>query len=804
MTFQKLGLSSFLLLCSLTLAQAQIRINEILHNPPGTDNGQEFYELQGPANASLNGLTFLVLEGDASVTGIIKQAISLNGQSIGSNGLFLHRDGTQILLPAPDAGTSVYVADFAPDIENGYNTFALVSGFTGAVGQDIDADNDGILDIQPWTTLLDAVGMPGNPSLNGFLYGTSLGAVDIPVSSFVPMFAARVNSTWVMGTLTTPGTTGPYTVNPNAWDQTGTVFQYNALCPATLTPGTANPTGGITAAETIANACDGQNNGSVSLAVSGAVAPYTYLWDNGATNAAISGLAPDTFNVTITDANGCTSTEQYIVDTLASPSISVTAPGSVCVGSSAALSVSGAVSYIWSNGSTMSSINPTVNTASTFTVTGTDANGCSASASANVGVNLNPTIAISGTNAICAGGSTSLTVSGTAAFLWSEGSTTATISVSPASTTTYTVSATGANGCTSTSSSTVTVNQLPAVSISGNSNLCAGASTTLTATGGDTYVWSNGDNTASITVTPSSSSTYTVTATSASGCTATNTQNVVVNALPTPTISGNLAVCQGGSTTLTASGNGSFVWSNGQTNASITVSPTSPSTFSVTATGSNGCTASTSANLTILNGATSTTDAVICQNDTYLFGGNTYSDAGTYNLTLTAANGCDSVATLNLTVNALPSATIVLNGNDLSTSTTYASYQWYFNGVEINGATNQTYTPTQNGNYSVEVLEASTACTGISADFNVTFIGTDAVQAQTFRLFPNPSRGQLNIQSTESLNRVDIYNIEGQLLQSVSGNNITEFTLDGAAGVYTLRLFAQNGQVQVAKVVKVD
>ncbi|TDO25890.1 beta strand repeat-containing protein, partial [Sediminibacterium goheungense] len=156
-----------------------------------------------------------------------------------------------------------------------------------------------------------------------------------------------------------------------------------------------------------------------------------------------------------------------------------------------------------------------------------------------VTVNAAPTAAISanGPTTFCAGGSVTLTATGGASYLWSNGSTTSSITVSAAGT--YSVVATSAEGCSSASvSSSVTVNPVPtaAISADGPTTFCAGGSVTLTATGGASYLWSNGATTSSITV--SSGGVYSVVATSAEGCSSASvSSSVTVNPVPTAAIS---------------------------------------------------------------------------------------------------------------------------------------------------------------------------------------------------------------------------------------------------------------------------
>src|SRR5206468_321964 len=158
------------------------------------------------------------------------------------------------------------------------------------------------------------------------------------------------------------------------------------------------------------------------------------------------------------------------------------------------------------------------------------------------------------------------------------------ITVTPTVTTIYTVTVTDANGCTSSCSTTVTVNPAPTCSITpSNPSICVGGSSTLTASGGTSFLWSNAATTASITVNPTSTkvkptitTTYTVTVTNANGCTSSCSTTVTINPAPTCNITpANPSICVGGSTTLTASGGTSFLWSNAATTASITVNPIS-------------------------------------------------------------------------------------------------------------------------------------------------------------------------------------------------------------------------------------
>ena len=156
--------------CGLAMAaNADIRLNEFLINPPGTDNGQEFFELAGTAGMSLAGYSLIFIEGDSAAAGTVDKIIDLSSYSIGSNGLLLWRDAVSTIdtstaagVQGPSAGTTVVNVDFVPDIENGTQTYLLVSNFTGTLNQDLDTNNDGTLDLTPWGSVVDGLALVEN------------------------------------------------------------------------------------------------------------------------------------------------------------------------------------------------------------------------------------------------------------------------------------------------------------------------------------------------------------------------------------------------------------------------------------------------------------------------------------------------------------------------------------------------------------------------------------------------------------------------------------------------------------------
>ncbi|MFN4080918.1 MAG: SBBP repeat-containing protein, partial [Saprospiraceae bacterium] len=199
---------------------------------------------------------------------------------------------------------------------------------------------------------------------------------------------------------------------------------------------------------------------------------------------------------------------------------------------------------------------------------------------------------------VCQGDSVVLSATGGVSYIWDNGVTNG-VPFTPSASGVYTVVGTDANGCTGTASVSVTVNPLPALSVTSSAaSVCAGESVTLTASGASSYVWDNGV-TNGAPFTPSASGVYTVVGTGANGCTGTASVSVAVNPIPTAQINGDLSVCAGNSLSLSASGGGSYVWSTGQTTATIVVTPSMGTTYSVTVSDA-GCSSQSSISVNVI------------------------------------------------------------------------------------------------------------------------------------------------------------------------------------------------------------
>jgi hypothetical protein len=385
---------------------------------------------------------------------------------------------------------------------------------------------------------------------------------------------------------------------------TGTVATYTpvALTVYTVT-GTTSGCSGVRTATVFVNALPTVSVTGGTAICNGSSATFTgtgastYTWNTGPTTAtiAVSPTTTTTYSVVGTGTNGCTNTATKTLTVNPLPTISTASSSSViCIGANASLIASGASTYTWMPGNlTGATVIATPTIMTTFTVTGTSSLGCTNTSVRTVSVNSLPSITASTSQSIiCSGQSATLTGGGGATYTWNPGSITGSpIAVTPASSITYTCIGTGTNGCTNSAVRSVTVNPTPTVNTTASASIiCAGQTTTLTASGASTYSWSSGPATPAISVSPTVTTTYSVVGTGVNSCTNTSVRTITVNALPIVSASPSATmICTGQTATLTASGASSYTWNPGGPGTSISVSPTVTTTYSVTGTSTTNC-----------------------------------------------------------------------------------------------------------------------------------------------------------------------------------------------------------------------
>lgn len=272
----------------------------------------------------------------------------------------------------------------------------------------------------------------------------------------------------------------------------------------------------------------------------------------------------------------------------------------VCIGEDATLSASGtATTYAWDN-SVVDATPFTPSATMTYTLTGTDDNGCENTDDVEVVVNALPTIDAGTDFAVCDGEEATLTASGTATnYAWDNMVVDAT-PFTPTATMTYTLTGTDANGCENTDDVEVVVNALPTVDAGTDFAVCDGEEATLTASGTATnYVWDNSVVDATP-FTPSTTMTYTLTGTDANGCENTDDVEVVVNSLPTVDAGADFTVCEGtNNVTLNATGSLIYSWSNGVTNGVTFTQNLGTIQYTLTGVDANNCEGSDQISVTV-------------------------------------------------------------------------------------------------------------------------------------------------------------------------------------------------------------
>jgi hypothetical protein len=506
------------------------------------------------------------------------------------------------------------------------------------------------------------------------------------------------------------GVGGPLSIQPANW----TLFGYAATginmcagsqsvtvtggngCPTTQTLTITEPPAlTVSVTPTSTNFCVG-SSANYTTSVSGGTPTYSYNWSPSSdlsnptsSNPVASPTSTTTYTLNVTDANGCIQSAVSTLTVNPLPNIGMGGMITICNGNSTTLNATGANTYTWSTGANTTTITVSPSSSTTYSVNGTDVNGCTNFATSNITVNATPVITVTTTiPATCFGtcnGQSDITISGVGGPL----------SILPANWVlngyaasgtglcagTQSVTVTGGNGCPTTQ--TLTINEPTAITVT----LTASATTcgsqngaiTSTVTGGSApfnFLWNPGGST-SLSISSAAAGTYSLNITDNNGCTAnssatvntsTNTASVTINEI-------SPMVCIGSSIALTTSGNvTTYIWSTGASTSGVTVSPFSNTTYTITGTDINNCT--TMATTTVTVNALPTIGAVASPTVVCPAGSSTLSATGASSYTwnpsgLTGAfvgvntstttdytvigsdvNGCISTATVNVAVNA--------------------------------------------------------------------------------------------------------------------------------------------------------
>jgi hypothetical protein len=521
--------------------------------------------------------------------------------------------------------------------------------------------------------------------------------------------------------------------------------------------------------------------------VTGGTAPYSYSWSSpGDLSDATAAMpyahpaATTTFTVIVTDATGCVSADEVLVT--AFPAVSITATttaDSICAGSSALLSVTGADTYNWqpgnSNGNSLT-VMPASST--TYTVVGTDLNGCKASSMTDITVNALPSVGVtSSVPVVCAGQSpVTLNATGASTYNWMPGNFNgASYNDMPGVPTTYTVVGTDINGCNDTAFISVMTYPVPTITASANDSICDGECVTLagTANGGTpgySYVWTPVNATTQFFFTcPSVTTCYTVTVTDANGCFATANTCIAVSPLPSLGVTGPSAICDGDSAVLVASGSNV---------ATVSWTP-------------SGSLSSPTGNTVIATPGVTTMYMAIAN----------------------STAGCADTTYHSLTVNPLPTVSYTSSLDTMCTTdgavtlTGGSPSGGMYSGPGVSGTM---FTPAAAGLGSHTLMYSyadANGCTS-AASANVVVdacVGiTESFDGGGVRVYPNPFTTVLTIERTDNTPAtIYLFDIQGKMIltKPIFGQKL-ELDLAGLpAGVYSLQVIGEKG-VQNFKVVK--
>lgn len=448
----------------------------------------------------------------------------------------------------------------------------------------------------------------------------------------------------------------------------------------------------------------------------------SHLWSTGSISASITVNSAATYSVALTDSVGCPHFDTLVLSLHALPDVNLGNDTTICPDSSLTITSVGGTGWTWSTTETTQSIS--VNTNGQYYVDIIDANNCENSDTIDVSIASVTAIVPANDTTICTGDTITLNAGNAASWLWGpSGETTQTIRVTdPGS---YDVQITYAGGCGFNDTIEIGNHILPTVSLGPDTSICDLEDITFDAGSADSWTWSTGENTQTITV--SSAAEYDVEITDANGCTARDTIELSLDSIPLVELGNDTTICPDSSLTITSIGGSSWTWNTAEITQSIAVNASG--TYSVSITDGNNCVNNDEITISIASAEDINlgSDTSICSGETLLLVAGpadswnwstsetsqtiTVSSADTYIVDADYASGCTFSDTIEVAIDTLP---IVFLGNDTSTCegtpltlNAGAGASWIWN----TGQTTATISVSSDGTYSVDLTDGN-GCEG--------------------------------------------------------------------------------------------